>query len=170
MTRIEPQAFTAGNVFIEGMGYVGALKDFEQPKFEHESIEVNSSIGKRECVLPTLKPLSAKVSFQALDKVFFSLLKKGSFQKITIKGNVSSSSDSGVPKETAVHTTLEGHIKSAEFPKFEMGKELEMSMELSVVKYAQTVGGNEVIVYDVFTSTLKYAGEDQFASIRTNIN
>ncbi|WP_104749863.1 phage major tail tube protein [Helicobacter cynogastricus] len=169
MNRIDPQAFSGGNVFIDGLGYAGALKDFEPPKIEHETIEANASIGKREYVLPTLKPLSAKVSFQALDKAFFSLLKKGTMQKIVIKSNVSSSSDTGAPTDTPVHVTLEGAIKSAEPPKFEMGKELELSLEMSVLKFAYRLGVEDVINYDTFTSTLKYAGEDQFANIRNNI-
>ncbi|WP_104682622.1 phage major tail tube protein [Helicobacter felis] len=170
LTRIDPQAFTGGSVFIEGSGYAGALKSFEPPKIEFETIEANSSIGKQEIVLPTLKPLNAKVSFQAVNKMIFSLLKKGKLQKIVVKANASSSGETGAITDTAVHATMEGNIKSAEPPKFEMSKELEISVEMSVSKYTYAVGGEEMVNYDIFTATCKLVGEDQFTNIRNNIS
>ncbi|WP_104639232.1 phage major tail tube protein [Helicobacter bizzozeronii] len=169
MERIEPQAFTGGNVFIDGNGYSGLLKDFEPPKIEFETLEANASIGKYERALPIVKPLSSKITFQAIDSQIFSVLSKTQVTKIVIKNNVSGAEDDGSPKEIQIEATMEGSIKSCELPKAEMGKEVEISLEMSVVTLSYKVDKEEVISYDKANSVLKIDGDDQFQDIKNNI-
>lgn len=61
MQNLTAQAITGGNLFIDGIGKIGELKSAELPKFEHETIETNSAVGKYEVVLPLLKPLTCKL-------------------------------------------------------------------------------------------------------------
>ncbi|WP_104696353.1 phage major tail tube protein [Helicobacter salomonis] len=170
MTRIEPQAFTGGNVFIEGNGYAGVLKDFEPPKIEFETLEANASIGKYERALPIIKPLSAKITFQAMSKEIFNTLKKSKVAKITLKHNISGADENGLPKEIQVESTLEGSVKSCEPSKAEMGKEVEISLEMSLVVFKYKLDKEEMISYDKANATFSINGENQFAAINRNIS
>ncbi|WP_120952254.1 phage major tail tube protein [Helicobacter sp. L8] len=170
MRRIEPQAFTGGNVFIEGNGYAGVLKDFEPPKIEFETLEANASIGKYERALPIIKPLSAKITFQAMSREIFSALSKSKVAKIVIKNNVSGADENGIPKEIQVESTMEGSIKAAELPKAEMGKEVEISLEISLVAFKYVVDREEMISYDKANAVFSVDGENQFAAIARNIS
>ncbi|GMB93627.1 hypothetical protein NHP200010_13500 [Helicobacter bizzozeronii] len=170
MERIEPQAFSGGNVFIDGNGYSGLLKDFEPPKIEFETLEASASIGKYERALPIVKPLSAKITFQAIDSGFFSVLSKQNVAKVVVKSNVSGAEDDGSPKEIQLEATMEGFVKVFEPPKAEMAKEVEVGLEISIITFTYKVDKEEVLSYDKNNSVLKIDGEDQFAAIKNNIS
>lgn len=170
MTRIQAQAFTGGNVFIDGNGYVGLLKDFEPPKFEFETIEANASIGKYERVLPVLKSLGAKLTFQALGADIFKALDRSKIVKVVVKNNVSGADNDGLPKEIQVEATMQGAIKTCELSKAEMNKEVEISFEMSILSFKYVVDREEMLSYDSLNSTFKVAGVDQYAAINRNIS
>lgn len=165
--QFNAQAFSGGNLFIDGIGCLGVLKSFEPPKLEQESIEQTSAIGKFEQVLPTLKPLSAKFVVSNVDSMYFNTLNAYIPQAIYIKSNLSSG---GITKkETQVIATFQGNIKILELPKFEMNKEAEMSFEMNVYMFSYQVDKVPTIVYDVHNSIYALNGIDQFLEIRKNI-
>lgn len=87
---IRAQAFTGGNLFIKGLGVFGELIDIELPKIEKETIETSSGIGKSELTLPTLKPLTTKISVNNVNKLYFDMLDNTKEQEFYLKANASS--------------------------------------------------------------------------------
>lgn len=164
---MNPQAMTGGNLFIDGIGCIGILKSAEFPKIEHEVIEQSCAIGKYEQVLLTLKPLTAKFIVANVDEIYFNTLNPYIPQIIFIKQNLSTGGL--IKKETQIVSTFKGNIKILEFPKFEMNKEVEMTLEMSVHMFSYEVDKTPSIVYDVFNSIYAINGIDQFLEIRKNI-
>lgn len=163
---MKAQAITGGNFFIDGVGLFGELVDFEPPKFEHETIEAASEIGKYELVLPTLKPLLAKFTVNNVSLVYFSLLNTKIRQKVYVKANHSGSEG----KNTAVTATFEGNVKILEAPKFEMNKEANMSIEMSCVVVKYEVDRIPTLLYDAENKIYAVNGNDLYEAIRKNIS
>ncbi|AQW81274.1 phage major tail tube protein [Campylobacter pinnipediorum subsp. pinnipediorum] len=163
---LKAQAITGGNLFIDGVGCFGELVDFEAPKFEHETLEANSEVGKYELVLPTLKPLSAKFTVNNVSDVYFSLLNTKQHQKVYIKSNNTGSEGT----EVSIIATFTGSVKILETPKFEMNKEANMTIEMNcyIVKYE--VDKKAVLVYDIENKVYSVNGDDLYATIRKNIS
>ncbi|OCR90209.1 phage major tail tube protein [Campylobacter fetus] len=166
MSNITAGAITGGNLFIEGIGMFGDLVSTEMPKFEHETIEASTNIGKYELVLPTLKPLSAKFTISNVNMIYFDLLLLNKTQKIYVKNNISSMN--GV--ETGVVATFEGNLKILEMPNFEMNKEAQMSFEMSCTFVKYEVDKKAALVYDAQNGFYVVDGIDQYEKIRKNIN
>lgn len=163
---LKAQAITGGNLFIDGIGFFGELVDFEPPKFEHETIEANSEIGKYEMVLPTLKPLTAKFTVNNVSEVYFSLLSTKIKQKVYVKANHSGSEGDNVP----IVATFTGNIKMIETPKFELNKEAHMTFEMSCYTAKYEVNKKPVIVYDIENKIYAVNGDDLYEQIRKNIS
>ncbi|MCE3037523.1 phage major tail tube protein [Helicobacter sp. faydin-H20] len=165
--QFTPQAFTGANVFIDGLGALGILKTFEPPKLEYSTIEATASIGKYEKVLPSLKPLNAKMVLTNINPVLIAPLSTLLPKVLYIKQNMTST---GITQEdTQIIATMGGVIKVGELPTFEMEKEVEFSLEMSVYTFTYQVNKVPLIVYDVVNSVYAINGIDQFASIRENI-
>ncbi|PPB63145.1 phage tail protein [Campylobacter hyointestinalis subsp. hyointestinalis] len=158
-------AITGGNLFVDGIGMLGDLVSAEMPKFEHETIEATTSVGKYELVLPTLKPLSAKFSVGRVNQIYFALLLQRTRQNIYIKKNISS-----MDGETSVTVSFAGHVKILETPNFEMNKEAQMSFEMSCTFVKYEVDKMPTLIYDVENSIYMINGVDQYEKIRKNIN
>lgn len=165
--QFSPQAFTGGNVFIDGVGCLGILKTFEPPKIEYATIEASASIGKYEKVLPSLKPLSAKVTLSSVNAVLLAPLSTIIPKVIYIKKNATNVSLT--QKDTQIIATMGGVVKIGELPNFEMEKEVELSFEIAVYTFSYQIDKAPIIVYDVENSVFAINGIDQFASIRANI-
>ena len=163
---MKAQAITGGNFFIDGIGLFGELVDVEPPKFEHETIEAASEIGKYELVLPTLKPLSAKFTVNNVSETYFGLLNTKTKQKVYIKANHSGSEG----KHVAIVATFEGNVKVLEAPKFEMNKEANMSIEMSCLVVKYEVEKKTTLSYDVENKIYAVNGEDLYETIRKNIS
>ncbi|WP_295702252.1 phage major tail tube protein [uncultured Helicobacter sp.] len=162
-----PQAFSGGNVFIDGIGCIGILKSFEPPKLDYDTIEATASIGKYEKVLPSLKPLSAKLVVSDINAITIAALSTLIPKIIYVKQNMTSV---GITqKDTQIVATMGGVVKVGELPNYEMIKEIEHSFEIAVYSFVYEVNKVSLIAYDIENSTYMVNGIDQFASIRKNI-
>lgn len=165
--QFTPQAFTGGNVFIDGIGALGILKSFEPPKLDYDTIEATASIGKYEKVLPSLKPLTAKITLADVNAVLLAPLSTLIPKVVYVKKNMTSV---GITqKDTQIIATMGGVVKVGELPQYEMIKEVEFSFEMAVYTFSYQVNKVPLIVYDVENSIYMINGIDQFASIRKNI-
>ncbi|TLD80185.1 phage tail protein [Helicobacter sp. MIT 05-5293] len=165
--QFTPQAFTGGNVFIDGIGALGILKSFEPPKLDYDTIEASASIGKYEKVLPSLKPLTAKITLTDVNAVLLAPLSTLIPKVVYVKKNMTSV---GITqKDTQIIATMGGVVKVGELPQYEMIKEVEFSFEMAVYTFSYQVDKVPLIVYDVENSIYMINGIDQFASIRKNI-
>ena len=165
--QFSPQAFTGGNVFIDGVGCLGILKSLELPKFEYSTIEASASIGKYEKVLPSLKPLTAKLTLSSVNAVLLAPLSTILPKVIYVKQNATNVSLT--QQDTQIIATFGGVVKVGELPSFEMEKEVELSFEMAIYTFTYQIDKVPVIVYDVENSVFMVNGIDQFASIRNNI-
>ncbi|MDL0089957.1 phage major tail tube protein [Campylobacter gastrosuis] len=159
------QAFTGANFFIDGVGLLGEVVDIELPKIEAETIESSSGIGKVEVTLPTIKPLSVKVSVNNLNELYFNLLDQSKTQKFYVKANATNSEGDN----TQLIATFEGKIKSMSGAKIEFNKEANFDFEANVTFYKLEVGGKTQILYDAFNNAYEVGGFDLFSTIRKNI-
>ncbi|WP_081978086.1 phage major tail tube protein [Campylobacter sputorum] len=141
---------------------LGELISAELPKFEHDTIETASQIGKFEMVLPTLKPLNAKFVVNNVSAFYFSLLNTKITQYIYIKKNLSSMNG----KESGITVTCGGNIKLLEVPNFEMEKEAELSFEMSLITLKYDIDKIPVLIYDVQNSSYVVDGIDIYEQIR----
>ncbi|WP_300449538.1 phage major tail tube protein [uncultured Helicobacter sp.] len=165
--QFTPQAFTGGNVFIDGIGALGILKSFEPPKLDYDTIEATASIGKYEKVLPSLKPLTAKIILTDVNAVLLAPLSTLIPKVVYVKKNMTSV---GITqKDTQIIATMGGVVKVGELPQYEMIKEVEFGFEMAVYTFSYQVNKVPLIVYDVENSIYMINGIDQFASIRKNI-
>ncbi|WP_394908907.1 phage major tail tube protein [uncultured Helicobacter sp.] len=165
--QFTPQAFTGGNVFIDGIGCIGILKGFEPPKLDYDTIEASASIGKYEKVLPSLKPLSAKIILSDINAILLAALSTLIPKVVYVKKNMTSV---GITqKDTQIIATMGGVVKVGDLPQYEMIKEVEFSFEMAVYTFSYQVDKVPLIVYDVENSIYMINGIDQFASIRKNI-
>ena len=165
--QFTPQAFTGGNVFIDGIGCLGVLKSFEPPKLEYDTIEASASIGKYEKVLPSLKPLSAKITVSDINAMLLAPLSTLIPKVVYVKKNMTSVGITQQDKQ--IIATMGGVCKVGELPQYEMIKEVEFSFEMAVYSFSYQVDKVPLIVYDVENSIYMIDGIDQFASIRKNI-
>lgn len=158
-------AITGGNLFIDGIGYLGDLVSATMPKFEQETLEASSSIGKYELVLPTLKPITASFVVNNPNQIYFNLLKQQTKSNIYIKKNLSQMDGINI----GVVATFEGYIKSLELPNMEMNKEAQLSFEMNCILIKYEVDKKTNLLYDVENGFYTINGSDQYETIRKNI-
>lgn len=159
-----PQAITGANVFIDGIGYFGTLKEATLPKFEHDTIEANGEIGKAEVVLPTLKPLSATLILNRVEDSFIALLNTQKPQRIYIKSNLSAN---GI--QTGQVITFEGRVKTLELAKVAINEPADLTIELSLSLVKYELDKKTLLLYDFDNKVYSVNGKDLFENIRANI-
>lgn len=162
---LKAQAFTGGNLFIDGIGLMGEVVEVELPKIEKETIETSSGIGKFEAVLPVVKPLSTKITVNNLNELYFKMLDSSKTQKLYLKANATNSNGD----DEQIIATFEGKIKSLDGAKFEFNKEANLSFEVSLTFYKLEIAGLRVILYDALNHIFENDGVDMFLAIRKNI-
>ncbi len=165
MQNLTAQAITGGNLFIDGIGKLGELKGAELPKFEHETIEANSAVGKYEVVLPLLKPLTCKLEVNNVNVVYFSMLNTNMPHAFYVKNNLTATGG----EETKITATFEGNVKVLETPKFEMGSEAILSLEVACVFVKYDINDFPSVVYDAQNAIYAVNGVDLLEKIRKNI-
>ncbi|MGP1484906.1 MAG: phage major tail tube protein [Campylobacter sp.] len=162
---LKAQAFTGGNLFIEGFGLFGEVVDVELPKIENEIIETSSGVGKMEAILPTIKPLSVKITVNNLNWYYFNMLDTSRSHYFYLKANASNSDG----KDTQIVASFRGKLKNMDGAKFEFNKEANLSFEASLSFYKLEVGNLPVILYDAINNVYEAGGVDLFENIRKNI-
>lgn len=165
MQNLTAQAITGGNLFIDGIGKIGELKSAELPKFEHETIETNSAVGKYEVVLPLLKPLTCKLEVNNVNSVYFSMLNTNMPHSFYIRKNLTATGG----EQTKVTATFAGNIKVLETPKFEMGSEAVLSIEIACFFVKYDIDDKPALIYDVENIFYVVNGVDLLEKIRKNI-
>ncbi|MBZ7976981.1 phage major tail tube protein [Campylobacter sp. RM12637] len=165
--RIEPQALTGANLTINGIKCKGALVEADLPEHEFITKEVAASIGKKEIVLPTLKPQSLKVVVNAVDNAMFKLAFNPSLKRtlIVLENNISDND-----KNTSYKIVANGKIKKITPPKIAMEEEIKVEIELSCYAYTELINLTPAFLYDVDNEILMPDGiTDIYAEIRSNI-
>lgn len=159
-----PNVTTGANVFIDGVGLFGTLKEATLPKFENETLEANGEIGKTEVVLPTLKPLSATLVLNQTLPEFVKLLDTSKTQRLYIKSNISANDG-----QKGQIITFEGKIKSLEFSKVSVNEPAELTIELSLSLVKYELDNKTLLLYDFINKAYSVDGNDLFEKIRKNI-
>lgn len=163
---LKAQAFTGGNLFINGLGLLGELVDVELPKLEKDTIETSSGIGKGEITLPTLKTLTTKITVNNVSELYLNMLDNTKEQEFYLKANASSTGGAN----TSIIATFRGYLKSIDSIKFEFNKEANYSFEATVNFYKLEIDDKTVIRYDFENNICEINGIDQYEQIRKNIN
>lgn len=165
--RIEPQALTGANLTFNGIKCKGALVEADLPEHEFITKEVAASIGKKEMVLPTLKPQNLKVVVNAVDNAMFALAFNPSLKRtlIALENNLSDND-----KNTSYKVLANGKIKKITPPKIAMEEEIKVEIEMTCYAYHELVDMKPVFSYDIDNESLKPDGiTDIYSEIRSNI-
>lgn len=165
--RIEPQALTGANLTINGIKCKGALVEADLPEHEFITKDVAASIGRKEMVLPTLKPQTLKVVINAVDNAMFKLAFNPMLKKtvIILENNVSSNEEN-----TSYRVVATGKIKKITPPKIAMEEEIKVEIEMSCYFYSELINMVPAFLYDVDNEILMPDGiTDIYAEIRSNI-
>ncbi|MGG7049057.1 MULTISPECIES: phage major tail tube protein [unclassified Campylobacter] len=165
MPALTAQAITGGNLFVDGIGKLGELKSAELPKFEFETLETGTAIGKYELVLPTLKPLTCTLEVNNVNMLYFATLNTNIPQVFYIKKNLTAQHG----EHTKITATFTGNVKVLETPKFEMNAEAVLKLEIACTFVKYDINDAPAVIYDVKNAIHMVGGVDLYEKIRKNI-
>lgn len=162
----EAQVINAGQVFVEGIGFLGVTGECEIPAIEFETYEQNGGFYKSNLNTGILKPLTLKVKFTEYNKVLMESMSNqfDEESRFYIKWNVSS------PKGHFSHTaTFRGNITKNTYPKIKFGEAVEVEMELQAYFMKVESEGVQDLLVDTRSLTCMIGDKDIWQEIRSNV-
>jgi P2 family phage contractile tail tube protein len=165
MERI-PQIMVGANVVIEGVGFLGVAKEIELPKIEFTTITSSSGLGEREIDTGLLKAMSTKIVLNEYNDVYFKALRSrlGQNAKLYAKQSIARNED-----KKEITATFRGSVKVMELPKYEHGKEVEVSLEIALDFFKFEYDKTPYFLYDQKNMVLEIDGVDQYEEIRNQL-
>lgn len=162
----EAQVINAGQVFVEGIGFLGVTGECEIPAIEFETYEQNGGFYKSNLNTGILKPLTLKTKFTEYNEVLMVSMGNqfNDLSRFYIKWNVSS------PKGHFSHTaTFRGNITKNTYPKIKFGEAVEVELELQAYFMKLESNGIPEVLVDTRNLTCIIGGRDIWQEIRSNV-
>ena len=160
MKRQIPQVIQEGNVYIDGIGYLGVTKKLKLPTIEFEMIESKGALSTNYTT-GMLKATEVEFTVSVLDKNMWVNLGLNSFTNRIPWLFKASIFQSGKSKT--------GDIISYEVSEFESGKELEVNIKLSAHFVDINVDGVPMVLKDSENMICVIGGVDYMAGVRSNL-
>jgi P2 family phage contractile tail tube protein len=158
------------NVFVDGYGYAGVVKNFEPPKIEQATREFAAAgmagpVGVRLGRLANV--LEVNLQFEGFDPNLYRALdiREGADIPLTLKG--STEDRDGITHAHAHH--LRGFIKSYDEGTWEDGQEVPLKLIVSLSYYKRLRDGEELWEIEPEGMIWKKNGVDMLAQHRANI-
>ena len=158
MKRQIPQVIQEGNVYIDGIGYLGVTKKLKLPTIEFEMIESKGALSTNYTT-GMLKATEVEFTVSVLDKNMWVNLGLNSFTN-------------RIPwlfKTVPFSAAFTGDIISYEVSEFESGKELEVTIKLSAHFVDINVDGVPMVLKDSENMICVIGGVDYMAGVRSNL-
>ena len=150
MKRQIPQVIQEGNVYIDGIGYLGVTKKLKLPTIEFEMIESKGAVSVLD------KNMWVNLGLNSFTNRIPWLFKASIFQ-------------SGKSKTVPFSAAFTGDIISYEVSEFESGKELEVTIKLSAHFVDINVDGVPMVLKDSENMICVIGGVDYMAGVRSNL-
>lgn len=166
MKRSIPQVIQECAVYIDGKGYLGVVKNLKPPKIEQESIEVKGALSTNYAS-GVLKPMEIEFKIQKVDLNIFAGFGINTFSKYVPFLFKASIYEAGSKESKSLSMAATGDILELDIAEFESGKEIEVSIKLSVRMCALTIAGVPVMMVDNENSICVVGGVDYLAGLRS---
>ena len=159
------QVWRGLNILVDGIGNLGVSKKVEVPKIEFLSNERDGAMAMKE-VIALIKALSAKITLNEYNTEAFTATSKqfGAAPTFFCKGSTVQG-DSKVP----ILITIKGRVEVLDAPVPDMGKEVEMTLDIAVTAYSLEINGVKKIDIDVENMICIIDGTDLYAELRAHI-
>lgn len=163
-----PQVIQEANAFINGQGYLGVVKSLTIPKIEQETIEAKGALGGN-FASGTIKPVEMEFKLSVLDKniyLGYGLNTWSNRIPFLFKASVFQAGK-GAPEPFSMAVT--GDITEIDPGSFESGKEMEVSIKLTVHFMDISIGKNQLAMFDVENMICLIGGVDYLSQVRSNL-
>jgi len=153
------------NILVNGIGNLGVSKSLKVPELEFLTSEREGAIAVEE-VIPLLKAMSAEIVLNEYNTEVYSAVSKQFSNSPTFfcKGSMVQ----GDQKIPVLHT-IKGKVKKLGSPIPDRGKEVEMTLEISVSVFSKEINGVKVIDIDLENMICIIDGVDLYAELRAHI-
>jgi P2 family phage contractile tail tube protein len=153
------------NILVNGIGNLGVSKSLKVPEIEFLTSEREGAIAVEE-VIPLIKAMSAEIVLNEYNTEVYSAVSKQFSNSPTFfcKGSLVQ----GDQKIPVLHT-IKGKVKKLGSPIPDRGKEVEMTLEISVSAFSKEINGVKVIDIDLENMICIIDGVDLFAELRAHI-
>lgn len=153
------------NILVNGIGNLGVSKSLKTPDIEFLTSESDGVIAIEE-VIPLVKAMSAEIVLNEYNKEVYSAVSKqfNSAPTFFCKGSMVQ----GDQKIQVLHT-IKGKVKKLGDPIPDRGKEVEMTLEISVSAFSKEINGVKVIDIDLENMICIIDGVDLFEELRAHI-
>lgn len=153
-------------LFVDGQGYIGKVKEIEQPKLAPKTIDYMAGGMAAPLKLPmgVLEPMDTSFTLIAYDLTVlkhFGLV-PGKTIPLTARGAVCAE-DGEVKPMTIV---MRGHVVETEPGTWKPGEENNIKVALSLTYYKVEQAGEVVFEADAENMVLNVGGNDQLAAVR----
>lgn len=162
----EAQVINAGQIFVEGLGFLGVTGEIEIPAIEFETYEQNGGFYKSNLNTGIIKPLTLKIKFTEYNKVLCESMAKQFNEQSNLyaKWNVSA------PKGHFSHiATFRGNITKNTYPKIKFGETVEMELEMQCYFMKLETKGVMEFLIDTRNLICNIGGKDIWQEIRANV-
>jgi len=153
------------NILVNGIGNLGVSKSLKTPEIEFLTSERDGAMAIEE-VIPMIKAMSAEIVLNEYNtEVYFAVAKQFSnAPTFFCKGSMVQ----GDQKIQVLHT-IKGKVKKLGNPIPDRGKEVEMTLEISVTAFSKEINGVKVIDIDFENMICMIDGVDIYAELRAHI-
>ncbi|PZT47147.1 phage tail protein [Helicobacter valdiviensis] len=167
MKRIIGEVIQESNVYIDGQGYLGVVRNLKLPDIEQEMVEVKGVMGANYSS-GTLKPLEITFKLAVADPVLYTAFFHTTFSEIKAPLLFRESVHRG-GKNYGINAEFLGEFISISESDHESGSEVEVEVKMAVHFYMQRRNNIPIITYDHKNTILMVNGIDLMGSIRDNL-
>ena len=168
MKRVVGEVIQEANVYIDGQGYLGVVRNLKLPDIEQEMIETKASLSANYST-GILKPLEISFKLAVADPVLYAAYFHSTFTKIKAPILFRESVHRG-GKNYGISAEIMGEFISMSESEHESGKEVEVEVKVAVHFYMQRRNNIPLIIYDHSNTILMIDGVDMLSSLRDNLN
>ncbi|MFV0481356.1 MAG: phage major tail tube protein [Campylobacteraceae bacterium] len=166
MTRKIPQAVQDVNVYIDGRGHLGNIKNLKLPDFTQEMIEAKGGISTKYAN-GSIAASELTFKMNVIDAELYWSYGLNTFVNrvpLVIKGSIYQDT-----KSLPLVAIITGDFVSVSPAEIEAGKEVEVDVKLSVHFYELMVDNKQAVLFDTKNTICLIGGVDYFAQMRDNL-
>ncbi|EIB34999.1 phage major tail tube protein, putative [Campylobacter jejuni subsp. jejuni LMG 9879] len=167
MKRIIGEVIQEGNIYIDGQGYLGVVRNLKLPDIEQEMIETKGVLGANYSS-GVLKPLEISFKLAVVDPVLYAAFFHTTFSEIKAPLLFRESVHKG-GKNYGISAEFLGEFISISESDHESGKEVEAEIKMAVRFYMQRRNNIPIITYDHKNTILMINGVDMMSDVRSNL-
>ncbi|MFY4691552.1 phage major tail tube protein [Campylobacter jejuni] len=155
------------NVYIDGQGYLGVVRNLKLPDIEQEMIETKGVLSANYGS-GVLKPLEISFKLSVVDPVVYAAFFHTTFSEIKAPLLFRESVHKG-GKNYGISAEFLGEFISISESDHESGKEVEAEIKMAVHFYMQRRNKIPIITYDHKNTILMINGVDMMSDVRSNL-